>query len=302
MSGAAAPITRPRRRWIWVMVAILTVLVVLPATTLRIVLKADIQHQISDPLNAYSQPILKVVVHAPGGVVSISRGDGSSVTVSSNLTWLVAKPAVRPVLHGATLEISASCPRPDPFEDCQVSLNIQVPAEVSVQVNVGSGSIEATDLAGPLDLSATTGAIGLTDVSGPVWASVTSGSVAGSRLSSPRLHASAGSGSVGLDFVSPPQLLDLKVGGGTGSVTVPRGTRYQVSAQHGPGFLQIYHGISDAAAPGVIIARVSTGTLAIAYPPWGRQLIFARSLTPRLAHAAEHASRRRQSTSRSSRV
>jgi hypothetical protein len=265
MSAAAAPAPRPRRRWIWVIVAMLTALVVVPPFAARIWLKADLQHQ-TEQVPVAARPVTAVQVDSPGGSVSISQDPGSHVTMSSTASWLVRKPVVRQAWHGRTLQVGTSCPRLDPFEDCQENLVVQVPAGITVQVDVGSGSVSAQGLTGPLHLRATSGAFTLTDVRGPVWASVTSGSVTAQGLRSARLHASARSGSLALDFDSPPQLLALTVGSGSASATVPPGTRYRVSVRAGPGSVQVQPGLRDGTSAQVITATVGSGSLAIAYP------------------------------------
>ena len=268
MSSAAIPAPRPRRRWIWVIVAVLTALVAVPPFALRIGLKADIQHQ-TVPVPVAARPVSDLRVTAPGGNVEISRGTGRRVTITSTAAWLVRKPVLAQAWSGRTLQVSAACPRLDPFEDCQESLAVQVPAGLTVAVAVGSGSVSAQGLTGPLHLTATSGAFMLTDVRGPVWASVTSGSISAQGLLSARLHASARSGSLALDFASPPQLLALTVGSGSASVTVPPGTRYRVSVRAGhpaPGSVHLQPGLGGGTSAQVITASVGTGSLEIWYP------------------------------------
>ena len=89
MSAAAAP--RPRRRWIWVIVAILTALLVVPPFALRIWLKAEIQHQ-TEQVPVAAQPVTALQVDSPGVSISISQGRGRHVTMSSTASWLVRKP------------------------------------------------------------------------------------------------------------------------------------------------------------------------------------------------------------------
>jgi hypothetical protein len=263
--SATAPMPRPRRRWIWVTVAIITAIVVVLPVGARLWLKGEIQHQ-AEPLTIYSQPITELVVHAPGVDVSISRGGGSQVIVARTISWLFTRPSVRQVRRGHILMISASC-QPNVFEDCQVSLGVQVPARMTVQAAVGSGTIAVSGLTGQLTLKATSGAITMTDIGGPVRASVTSGSLIAYNLSSPQLDASADSGSLSMSFVNPPQLLELTVGAGSATATMPPGSRYRVSGHRGPGLLNIARGLSDVRSAQVIRASVGAGLLAIAYPP-----------------------------------
>jgi hypothetical protein len=265
VSAAAVPAPRPRRRWIWVSAAVLTALVAVPPFALRIWLKADIQHE-TVPVPVAARPVTALQVDSPGGSVDISRGTGRRVTISSTAAWLVRKPVVVQAWHGRTLRVSAACPRLNPFEDCQESLVVQVPAGLTVQLDVGTGSVSAAGLTGPLHLTATTGAFMLTDVRGPVWASVTSGSMTAQGLLSARLHASARSGSLELGFDSPPQLLALTVGSGSASVTVPPGTRYRVSVRAPPDSVHLQPGLGGGTPAQVITAAVGTGSLEIWYP------------------------------------
>jgi hypothetical protein len=264
VSAAAPPRPRPRRRWIWVIVALLTALVFVPPFALRIGLKIDIQHQ-NAPLLVAARPVTALQVNAPGGDVSISRGTGRHVTMSSSAAWLVRRPVVTQAWDGDTLQVTAACPRLNPFEDCQQGLDIHVPAGLTVRVNVGSGSVSAFGLAGPLHLTGTSGAFMLTDVRGPVWATVTSGSVTAQREGPAAVHASAGSGSLELYFATPPQLLALAVGSGSASATVPPGSRYRVSVRTGAGAVNIQHGLDDSTSGRVITGSVGTGFLALWY-------------------------------------
>jgi hypothetical protein len=265
MSAAGVPRPRPRRRWIWVIVAVLTALVAVPPFAARIWLKADIQHETA-PVPVAVRPVTTLRVDAPGGNVSISQGPGRRVTMSSSAAWLVRKPVVVQAWHGRTLQVRAACARLNPFEDCQENLVVQVPAGITVQVDVGSGSISAQGLTGPLHLTATTGAVMLTDVRGPVWASVTSGSMTAQGLGSSRLHASVRSGTVALDFASPPQLLAFTVGSGRASASVPPGTRYRMSVRARSGWVHVQPGLGGGTSAHVITATVRSGWLAIGYP------------------------------------
>ncbi|HEX5295033.1 MAG TPA: hypothetical protein VFX25_39695 [Streptosporangiaceae bacterium] len=266
MSAAAPSRPRPRRRWIWVLVALLTALVLVPPFALRIGLKIDIQHRTA-PVLVAARPVTALLVDAPAGSVSISPGTGRRVTVSATAAWLVRRPAVTQAWAGSTLRVTAACPRLNPFEDCQESLDIHVPAGLTVRVSVGSGSVSAFSLTGPLHLSGTSGALMLNDVRGPVWAAVTSGNVTAQGEGAAAVHASAGSGSLELRFAAPPQLLALAVGSGSADVTVPPGTRYRVSVRTRAGVVNIQRGLGDSTSGQVITASVGTGFLAVRYAP-----------------------------------
>jgi hypothetical protein len=265
---------RPRRRWIWVSVAVVTALVLVVPVAFRIGLKGEIRHQVV-PLTLFQRPVSELQVNAPGQSVSILPGQAGQVTVVSTMSWLVGRPTIRHVWHGRALQISASCPKFNVFEDCQASLAIRVPASVTVQVAVGSGSATVAGLTGPLRLTASSGSISLTHVSGPIWAKATSGDInATSGLTSRRVSASITTGSFALGFAAPPLAIALQVGSGSATVTLPPGTRYQVSGQRGSGTLQVGPGLRDNGSARVIAAVVGSGALALLYarpvsPPAG---------------------------------
>jgi hypothetical protein len=200
--------------------------------------------------------------------VSISAGRPGQVTMQSTLSWLVRKPTVSRVWHGSTLVISARCPKQDPFEDCRVSLNIWVPADLPVRASVGAGSLAVARLSGPLHLAATSGGVVMTDISGPVWATATSGSIsAPGGLDSRQVDAAVSSGRLNLIFDRQPARLVIAVGSGRGRASLPPGTHYRVIGNHGPGLLAVGPGVSEPRSPLVISATVGTGTIQIGYAP-----------------------------------
>jgi hypothetical protein len=270
MSAAvAARPARPRRRWVWASVAVVTVVVLVVPVAFRIGLKGEIRHQ-GLPVTVFQRPVGELQVDAPGQSVTIVRGRAGQVTLVTSMSWLLGRPTIGHVWHGRTLQISAGCPKFNVFEDCQASLLIQVPASVTVRVDIGSGSAAVAGLTGPVHLTASSGSVHLTDVSGPVWATVTSGTIiATSGLTSPQVDAAVRSGSLALGFAAAPAALALDVGSGSASVTVPPGPRYRLSGERASGVLQIGSGLTDSSSARIITATVGSGFLSIGYrrPP-----------------------------------
>jgi hypothetical protein len=266
-STVAAHPARPRRRWAWASLAVVTAVVLVVPVAFRIGLKGEIQHQVV-PVTLFQRSVDEVQVDAPGQSVTVIRGRPGQVRVASTLSWLLGSPTVSQAWHGETLRVSASCPSVNLFEDCQVGLVIQVPADVTVRVAVGSGSAAVAGLTGPVHLTASSGSIHLTDISGPIWATATSGGIdATSGLTASNVTAAVGSGRLVLGFAKPPEALALDVGSGSARVTVPPGGRYRVSGERGSGSLQVGAGLADNSAASVIAATVGSGLLSIGYPP-----------------------------------
>jgi hypothetical protein len=254
-------------------VALATAAIVVPPVALRFWLKAEKQQQ-ADPLAVYRGQFTAVQIQAPGGSITVSPGHAAQVSVASTVQWVFSKPAIRVVRSGRTLKISARCPQPNAFEDCQASLVISVPASLDLNADVGAGSADLIGLAGRLHVTATAGSIALTDVSGPVWARTTTGNIAApAGLSSPLVDAAVTTGAIMLDFDSPPARLIIRVGTGAAHATVPAGTHYRVSLAQAPGSAaQIASGLNVARAAQVISGTVGgAGTLTIGYPPGAGQ-------------------------------
>jgi hypothetical protein len=259
---------RPRRRWIWVLVALATAAVVVVPVTLRIALKAAIHHEFG-PAVIYRRDVtaLKVQTDA-GGSVMIRPGRDGRVTITRTLQWVFGKPSVTQSWQDGVLRVAASCPRFDPFEDCEASVTITVPAGTAVTAQAGSGSVVVTGMSGPLHLAATSGLLRVGRVSGPLWLSATSGFVAGrTGILSRTVYASVTTGSIALRLDAEPRLLTVGVRSGYANVMVPRGARYRVAGSYGPGILQIAPGLSDASSGRLLTATLGTGVVRIGYAP-----------------------------------
>jgi hypothetical protein len=267
LTTATAPwASRRRRRWIWVLTALVTAAFVVLPTTVRVLLKADLQHDYG-PLTGYRHQITGVQVRTgSGGVVMIRAGRPGRVTIEPALAWVFRKPSVSWAWHRGILRVSALCPDFNPFEDCQADLTITVPAPTAVQALAGPGMISVTGLTGPLHLAATSGMVQVSHVSGALWAQATSGGVAGRDVATTsRIYALVTSGHLGLRLVRRPQRLTLVAGTGTARVVLPPGSAYRIESSAGTGTVRVAPGISDPGSSRVIMVRVSAGHASIGY-------------------------------------
>jgi hypothetical protein len=264
MSVTSGRPDRPRRQWIWAIVAMVTAAVLISPLALLVRLKAGPHHEYG-PVTVYHRAVTAVRVSAPGDAVAVTAGRPGQITVASTMAWLFAKPVIRARWHGTTLSVSVRCPAAGPFGDCSAGLTVHVPAAAEVQAAVGTGSATVTGLAGPVRVTATSGSLVLAYLSGPLWATATSGSITGmTGLNSTKLTADVGSGSLALGLDSAPRSLSLAVGSGSGHVTVPLGAHYRVDT--GPGnAVRLSPGMSSPDAASLIAAEAGSGTLSIEY-------------------------------------
>ena len=264
LTGPPGTRTRPRRRWIWILVALATIALTVVPFGFRLALKIAIHHQLSPPLT-YGQPVSVVEVDAPDAEIVVRVGHVRHVTVATSLQWLVARPSVRIVYRAGRLRLNGGCQASNPFEDCQVSLVITVPAGLAVRVQAGGGSIAVSGLTGPAHLSVTSGSIAARNLAGPVQLTAGSGSISATDLRSADVAASVSSGSLWLTASVAPRQLAVSIGAGSGRVLLPAGTRYRVAAHHGPGTLRISTGLLGADSRNRLSAQVGMGALAVGY-------------------------------------
>ena len=227
---------RPRRRWIWAIVALATAAVLILPLALLLGLKAVLHHEYG-PVTVYHRLVTAVQVSAPGDTIAITAGRPGQVSVASTLAWVFTKPVVRETWYGTTLTVSVRCAAPiqgrgrkpggrirDLVAGCSAGLTVHVPATAEVRAAVGAGSATVTGLAGPVRVTATSGSVVLAYLRGPLWATATSGSITGETgLDSTKLTADVGSGSLALGLDSAPRSLSLAVGSGTLTIGYPGG-------------------------------------------------------------------------------
>ena len=266
--SAVIPQARPRRRWIWVLVALATTLFLLGTAGLRVALKAVVEHA-AVPAVVYHRELTQLQVVDPGGSVSVSPSPSGQVRIAATVRWLGARPVLRRSWRGSDLSVIAGCPAPDLFGDCQADLDISVPAGTRLLATAGAGEINVSGLTGSVDAVVSSGSVTLADVSGPVFVRVGAGVVNGTGLSSRRLTATAGSGDVSLAFTAPPQLLALTVGTGSAGVTVPPGSAFRVVRRPGAGPVRLAPGLRAPGSARLLTVQVGTGSVSIGYPPGG---------------------------------
>lgn len=262
MSLPSGPPERPRRRWIWIMIAVVTAIVVIVPAGLQALL--TLGHQAGTQSVVLSHPIAALEVDAPANSVTIRPGPAGQVTVRSALSWVFSQPQVRRSWQRQTLRVSVSCPS-GPFQDCGADLQIRVPGDVSVTAQVTSGNVTVTGLTGRLRLLATSGNVTMTDVRGGVTAQATSGNVTGTLLSAAVFYAAVTSGNLALQFTGPPQQVRLQVASGNADITVPPGSRYRLPGSRGSGSWAIASGLSISTASRVIEVMAGSGNVTVGY-------------------------------------
>ncbi len=264
--GSAEP-GRKGQRALWLGVAGATALVTIAAVGLPQV--GWLAAQTTTTTWTARHPITAVELDVAGGDVTVRPIAGTAaVSLRQTLTWTVNKPQVTETWQGDTLLINEDCAAPSftVVNPCGASLDLSVPAGVSVQSTVDSGALTIRRMTGSVNVRAQSGDIELDDDSGTLWARADSGSVAGNRLVSKQVNAQTLSGDVELDFASAPDSVSASVSSGSLMVTVPRGSSYRVTGQTASGDRLIDPGVEDDSSPRQISVNTISGDVSVGFP------------------------------------
>jgi hypothetical protein len=96
-------------------------------------------------------------------------------------------------------------------------------------VDLGSGDIVLTDVAGDATVSTGSGDMDLTRIGGNLELSTGSGDIVSTALTAPITSATTGSGDVALVYVATPERVEVVTGSGDASLVVPFGTYHIVT-------------------------------------------------------------------------
>ncbi|GAA3926382.1 hypothetical protein GCM10023085_04710 [Actinomadura viridis] len=265
--AAGAPDARPRRRGIWVMLAIATALAVLLPAGFR-VWGAAVRRTVTESAE-FRRPVTEVEIDAGSARVTLGPGQAGRVRIVKTLTWTLSEPRVEQIWAGELLLVRVSCEGPRRWYhggECDADIDLRIPPLIRVRATAGSGEVRVRGIGGDLRLETGSGRVHLADVRGRVWARARSGLITGTGLTSYTLEATVESGRLAFDFERPPRHVKLSAGSGAGRVTVPRGSYYRVELETGSGAVRVDPALNDRSSLRGIVGKVGSGALSIGYP------------------------------------
>ncbi|GAB2761022.1 hypothetical protein GCM10027174_42010 [Salinifilum aidingensis] len=211
------------------------------------------------------------------GSVAITRSAQAEASVEQSERgwyWPFADPSGHPRfrVEGSTLVLDADC-----GTWCGVDYRVVLPERAAVRgelgsgdlhlrgvrdvdARVGSGSIDASDVAGGVTASSGSGEVRLTDVAGPVEAETSSGGIDANDLRGERVTARSGSGDVRLADARGRVHLETS----SGDVEGRRLAGAEVTARSGSGAARL-----DLLDPRRVRVDVSSGAIDLAVPHRG---------------------------------
>jgi hypothetical protein len=214
---------------------------------------------------SFGPQVKSIVVHTGSGTVTIRGSNRSDVSGQRSVEHSWQTPVLLEHLDGDTLTLDGNC-KFSALAWCDVSYTLDVPHDVHVDVDSGTGEVSVANIDGDVKAHTGAGSIDASALSGPLDVETGAGSVSATQLTSPTVQSQSGAGSLHLQFVQPPIKVDAKSGAGSIDIEVPRdATAYAVSGTTG-------HGSRDvkvATAPGsghVLQLQSGAGSTSVHYP------------------------------------
>ncbi|MCT9087784.1 DUF4097 domain-containing protein [Streptomyces sp. ASQP_92] len=268
-TGDTATGGRPRHRTAWIVVAFLgALLVVAPSLYWTLADSVSQTARYESPDNGHAHPVSAVEVDAGSARITVKASAADHVTLNGRLTWAVKRPSVERTWDGDTLKLRTRCVGfvDQVFGNCQVDLDLAIPATTRLTVRSGSGETVIRDLSAPVDIRSGSGSIKLTGLAGTVSAKTGSGELRTSQLTSPYVTLNTGSGSLDATFSAAPRQVTARTGSGSVTVTVPEGTRYRVSGSSGSGSRDIQDELLDNNSDRLLKLSTGSGSVNVGYP------------------------------------
>ncbi|MFF2548456.1 DUF4097 family beta strand repeat-containing protein [Kitasatospora sp. NPDC058063] len=205
--------------------ALLVLLVVIGAGawTMLKVLPGRKDFSQTDQADAASVTLLTVNTANAG--VSLSPSNDSAVHVTATGKYTDSPPTVTTSTSGGTITVSQSC-----SGDCDIKLDITLPAQLAAKVSSGDSWTTGHDLAGSLDITTRSGAIDLTNPSGPLTLKSGSGQIKVAGAGSDTMDATSKDGEVRAAFRAAPTTANVTTHDGGVDITLPS-SDYYIQAQ-----------------------------------------------------------------------
>lgn len=211
-----------------------------------------------DQAQTYAQEATRVEVKSDSGEVEIRTGNDAEVTIERRLYWYSNKPKVDETWDGTTFKVVSNC-----TGNCGIDYVITVPPNVSVLLDMDSGSGKVRDVTGTVDATLDSGDLELSGLSNTITVTTSSGNLDASQLTSKNVTLNVDSGDIDVSFAEAPTLLAMEADSGNIDVTVPVSPDgYKVTADADSGSEDIKVTKNDLSTH-VITASVDSGDVRV---------------------------------------
>jgi hypothetical protein len=205
--------------------------------------------------------VTKIRVSAEAGRITMVGTDAAEISVTRHIYRAAGEPTETVNRDGNELRIETRCPHGG-SDGCRIDYEFQIPRATPVELSTASGNVGITGLIGAQTAISATGNVEVSGARGPVTAKSVSGQILFRDHGAPTTVVSSTTGSVQLQAVTRPDLIQVDSTSGNIAVTVPGGSyRVETSTMTGRKNVSVP---SDAGASSVIKMKSVTGNVQVA--------------------------------------
>ena len=165
--------------------------------------------------------VMVIDVENSSGPVTIEGSAGlDEITVTAHISDGLRETGESQQLVDGRLELRGSCPNIG-SDWCEVEYTIQVPRDIEVVAATDNGKLEVRGVDGTVDLSADNGGVEVDDVTGDMTVGSDNGSINASGLTSDSVTAETDNGSLTIELLEPPTVVDARSDNGSVEVILP---------------------------------------------------------------------------------
>lgn len=205
-----------------------------------------------------------VSVGIPSAELNFSPSPDGLVHASMTGTFAGSRPTLSVTSANGITTVSGGCPDGWLFSRCNVTVSVQLPAELPLTVQGTNGSISLIGLDGDIDVATSNGRIKAAATSGDLSLRTVNGAIQVMNTTSSRLTANATNGSIELEFNDAPSAVTATTTNGQITVRVPDdASRYFIDAQTVNGQINTDGVSSDRTAERTITAKTINGAVTV---------------------------------------
>lgn len=205
--------------------------------------------------------VTKIRVSAEAGRITVVGTDAAEISVTRHIYRTAGEPTETVNRDGNELRIETRCPHGG-SNGCRIDYEFQIPRATPVELSTASGNVDMTGLAGAQTAISATGNVEIAGARGPVTAKSVSGKIQFRDHGAPSTIVASTTGSVLLQAVTRPDLIQVDSTSGNISVTVPGGSyRVETSTMTGKKNVSVP---SDAGSSSVLKMKTITGNVQVA--------------------------------------
>lgn len=200
------------------------------------------------------------------GTVEVVGSGRDDIALVADISHGLRRTSHAAAVEGDTLVVDGDCPG-GPLVWCSVDYRIEVPAELTVDVDNRNGSVSVRDVAGAVTVRSSNGRLELAGIAGDVTARTSNGSIDARGLQGDTVSADTSNGAVSLSFATVPSAVVADTSNGSIEIVVPEDPDVAYRVDAGDNFVgRTEIGVrTDPTSERSIVAETSNGSVTVRY-------------------------------------